>query len=111
MRAVLCLRLPAGTLDALQSELALIAPRANAQSGGPMPDSIKAKRWAAENELQSLAVVNRKVWGGNRTAAGARWTATARARANAAASSAAARVRAVEGWGLVAAARERAVEG
>ena len=32
-----------------------------AQGGGPLPDSIKAKRWATENELQSLAVVNRKV--------------------------------------------------
>ena len=32
-----------------------------AQPGGTLPDSIKAKRWAIENELQSLAVVNRKV--------------------------------------------------
>ncbi|MDZ7632169.1 MAG: CocE/NonD family hydrolase [Gemmatimonadaceae bacterium] len=33
----------------------------HAQGGGPLPDSIKARRWAVENELQSLAVVNRKV--------------------------------------------------
>ena len=32
-----------------------------AQGGGPLPDSIKAKRWATETELQSLAMVNRKV--------------------------------------------------
>ena len=32
-----------------------------AQGGGPLPDSIKARRWALENELQSLAVVDRKV--------------------------------------------------
>jgi hypothetical protein len=29
--------------------------------GGPMPDSTKARRWAIENELQNLAVVDRKV--------------------------------------------------
>jgi len=29
--------------------------------GGGLPDSVKARRWAAENELQSLAVVERKV--------------------------------------------------
>ncbi|MEP6991808.1 MAG: CocE/NonD family hydrolase [bacterium] len=29
--------------------------------GGAMPDSVKAKRWATENELQSLATVDRKV--------------------------------------------------
>lgn len=32
-----------------------------AQPGAGMPDSIKARRWATENELQSLAVVDRKV--------------------------------------------------
>jgi hypothetical protein len=32
-----------------------------AQSGGQMSDSAKARRWATENELQSLAVVDRKV--------------------------------------------------
>ena len=32
-----------------------------AQRGGSMPDSVKAKRWAIENELQSLAIVDRKV--------------------------------------------------
>jgi hypothetical protein len=32
-----------------------------AQRGGPMPDSVKARRWAIENELQSVAVVDRKV--------------------------------------------------
>jgi putative CocE/NonD family hydrolase len=32
-----------------------------AQGGAGLPDSIKAKRWAVENELQSAAVVNRKV--------------------------------------------------
>ena len=31
------------------------------QRGGQMPDSIKARRWTIENELQSLAVVERKV--------------------------------------------------
>ena len=29
--------------------------------GGGLPDSVKARRWAIENELQSLAVVERKV--------------------------------------------------
>jgi uncharacterized protein len=32
-----------------------------AQGGGQMSDSAKARRWATENELQSLAVVDRKV--------------------------------------------------
>jgi hypothetical protein len=33
-----------------------------AQPGGSaMPDSVKAKRWATENELQSLATVERKI--------------------------------------------------
>ncbi|MFI5310680.1 MAG: CocE/NonD family hydrolase [Gemmatimonadales bacterium] len=31
------------------------------RGGGAMPDSVKARRWAIENELQSLAVVDRKV--------------------------------------------------
>src|SRR6187399_2608058 len=31
------------------------------QGGVPLPDSIKARRWALENELQSIAVVDRKV--------------------------------------------------
>ncbi len=39
----------------------LFGGEALAQPGGAMPDSIKARRWAIENELQSLAVVNRKV--------------------------------------------------
>ena len=34
---------------------------AMAQQGRPMTDSVKAKRWDTENELQSLAVVDRKV--------------------------------------------------
>ena len=33
----------------------------SAQRGGPLPDSIKDRRWALENELQSIAVVDRKV--------------------------------------------------
>lgn len=38
------------------------APPALAQGrGGPMPDSVRARRWAVERELQSLAVVERKV--------------------------------------------------
>src|SRR3970282_2186594 len=38
------------------------APPALAQGrGGAMPDSVRARRWALENELQSLAVVERKV--------------------------------------------------
>lgn len=37
-------------------------PAAGAQGrGGGLPDSVKARRWAIENELQSLAVVERKV--------------------------------------------------
>jgi len=36
------------------------ALQASAQ-GGPLPDSVKARRWAIENELQSIAVVDRKV--------------------------------------------------
>jgi len=39
----------------------LVAAPASAQFGGPLPDSVKARRWAIENELQSLAVVDRKV--------------------------------------------------
>jgi hypothetical protein len=39
----------------------LFALPAAAQRGGPLPDSVKARRWAVENELQSLAVVERKV--------------------------------------------------
>jgi putative CocE/NonD family hydrolase len=34
---------------------------ASAQRGGQMSDSVKAQRWAVENELQSLAVADRKV--------------------------------------------------
>ena len=34
---------------------------ATAQRGGPLPDSVRARRWAIENELQSIAVVDRKV--------------------------------------------------
>ncbi|MCC7054515.1 MAG: CocE/NonD family hydrolase [Gemmatimonadaceae bacterium] len=41
--------------------LGAVPTPAIAQGGGPLPDSIKARRWATENELQSLAVVNRKV--------------------------------------------------
>ena len=29
--------------------------------GGPMPDSVRARRWAIENELASLAIIERKV--------------------------------------------------
>ena len=32
-----------------------------AQRGGPMSDSVRAERWAVENELQSAAIVERKV--------------------------------------------------
>ena len=32
-----------------------------AQGPGGLPDSVKARRWALENELESLAVVDRKV--------------------------------------------------
>ena len=39
----------------------LAAAPAHAQFGRPMTDSVKAQRWAVENELQSLAVVDRKV--------------------------------------------------
>ncbi len=40
----------------------LVGARASvAQPSSALPDSMKAKRWAIENELQSLAVVNRKV--------------------------------------------------
>lgn len=39
----------------------LLAAPAAGQRGGPLPDSVKARRWAIENELQSLAVVERKV--------------------------------------------------
>jgi len=39
----------------------LAAAPARAQFGRPMTDSVKAQRWATENELQSLAVVDRKV--------------------------------------------------
>jgi putative CocE/NonD family hydrolase len=38
-----------------------VAGPATAQRGGQIPDSVKARRWAIENELQSLAVVERKV--------------------------------------------------
>ena len=37
-------------------------PIAAAQGGGGgLPDSVKAQRWDVENELESLAVVDRKV--------------------------------------------------
>jgi len=38
-----------------------LAVSAGAQPGSSMPDSVKARRWDVERELQSLAVVNRKV--------------------------------------------------
>ena len=41
--------------------IASFGASAGAQGGGQMTDSAKAKRWATENELQSLAVVDRKV--------------------------------------------------
>ena len=42
--------------------LIAVPAAARAQPGrGPLPDSVKARRWAIENELQSLAVVDRKV--------------------------------------------------
>jgi putative CocE/NonD family hydrolase len=41
--------------------LAGVTHAAIAQRGGPMSDSVKAKRWETENELQSLATVERKV--------------------------------------------------
>ncbi len=34
---------------------------AAAQRGGPMNDSVKAKRWSVENELASVAIIDRKV--------------------------------------------------
>ena len=53
--------LPRIRLLALVALIALGAVPAHAQFGGPLPDSVKAKRWAIENELQSIAVVDRKV--------------------------------------------------
>jgi hypothetical protein len=42
--------------------LASVAPiEGSAQRGAPMTDSVKALRWKTENELQSIAVVDRKV--------------------------------------------------
>ena len=41
--------------------LLFCARTAVSQSGGTLPDSMKAKRWAIENELQTLAVISRKV--------------------------------------------------
>ena len=42
--------------------LLLISPSLlAAQRGGALPDSVRERRWAIENELQSLAVVERKV--------------------------------------------------
>jgi putative CocE/NonD family hydrolase len=41
--------------------LVLAVPSARAQRGGGMPDEQRAQRWATENELQSLAHVERKV--------------------------------------------------
>jgi uncharacterized protein len=32
-----------------------------AAQGGPLPDSVKVRRWAVENELKSVAVVDRKL--------------------------------------------------
>ena len=41
---------------------ASLALPASAQApGGGLPDSVRAQRWAVENELQSIAVVDRKV--------------------------------------------------
>ena len=40
---------------------AAFAPSRAASQGGTLPDSAKARRWAIENELQSVAVVERKV--------------------------------------------------
>lgn len=48
-------------LVALTTCVLALSGRVQAQPGAPLPDSVKAKRWALENELQSLAVVNRKV--------------------------------------------------
>jgi hypothetical protein len=39
----------------------IAAPPASAQGPSTLPDSVKTKRWAVENELQSIAVVERKV--------------------------------------------------
>ena len=41
--------------------VASAAHRAAAQSGAPVSDSLSARRWAIETELQSRAVVDRKV--------------------------------------------------
>ena len=46
---------------ALVVSLSLVSLSAGAQRGGQLSDSVKARRWAIENELQSLAVVDRKV--------------------------------------------------
>lgn len=40
---------------------AALQPAGAQGRGGGLPDSVKARRWAVENELQSLAVVERKV--------------------------------------------------
>ena len=37
------------------------SPAPAQRGGGGMPDSVKARRWAIENELASLAVIDRKV--------------------------------------------------
>lgn len=60
--------LPEAPLVSLLSRALLVAVGVSAAAafqlpaqGGPLPDSVKARRWALENELQSLAVVDRKV--------------------------------------------------
>ena len=45
---------------ALTIAISLVTP-AFAQRGGQLSDSVKARRWAIENELQSVATVQRKV--------------------------------------------------
>lgn len=51
----------ARSLFAAATLLTALASPVAAQGGAPLPDSVKARRWAIENELQSLAVVDRKV--------------------------------------------------
>ncbi len=50
------------TFFVVWASLVAVSQAVQAQGGaGGLPDSVKAKRWAVENELQSLAVVDRKV--------------------------------------------------
>src|SRR5450759_2742048 len=56
-----CMRIRTHRSILVAALLAGVTHAALAQRGGPMSDSVKAKRWETENELQSLATVERKV--------------------------------------------------